>query len=179
MTKNSDETTTEGSLADNFATTMPAWMPDGIGDDVEAAADTPQDDATEPSEPDAVAAAEDDGDAAAAEAAAGESAEDPAPEDETVADGAAIIVLPRQARLPQAEDIIEQLLAAIDADDFVIDARGVEDITAPVVTALISAMNSRADRTPPAAVLAPTPAFVDAFSDLGLFQDLMKMEFRQ
>jgi hypothetical protein len=61
----------------------------------------------------------------------------------------------------------------------VIDAREVEDITSPIVTAIISALNSRADKTPPAAVLAPTPAFIDAFSDLGLFKDLMKMEFRQ
>jgi len=61
----------------------------------------------------------------------------------------------------------------------VIDAREVEEITTPVVTAIISALRSRADITPPASVLAPTAAFVDAFSDLGLFQDLMKMEFRQ
>jgi hypothetical protein len=179
MTRKSEDATAESSLLDDFATTMPAWMPDGIDDVVEAAADAAQEAVAEPSKIEAETASQENGDTALADANASDATADLAPDDDAAADGAAIVVLPRQARLPQAEDIIEQLLAAIDADDFVIDAREVEDITAPVVTALISAMNSRADRTPPVAVLAPTPAFVDAFSDLGLFQDLMKMEFRQ
>ncbi|MFT4792514.1 MAG: anti-anti-sigma regulatory factor [Paracoccaceae bacterium] len=166
MTKKSQDTSEEDAVADDFATTMPAWMTDGLGDDVDAASDADED---------VVAAHEN-----AAKPDAATVAEDAEPQVEAAqnADGA-IIVLPKRARLSQAEDIIEQLTAAIDADDLVIDAREVEDITSPIVTAIISALNSRADKTPPAAVLAPTPAFIDAFSDLGLFKDLMKMEFRQ
>lgn len=175
MTKKSEEAATQSSLADDFATTMPAWMPDGLEDEVEAASDAAAA-GDDDSESDAVTAADDDGSVEGGDA--------PEAEAEAAADEAAdaddsIVVLPPKARLPQIEDIVERLTAAIDADELVIDAREVEDITTPVVTAIISALNSRADKTPPAAVLAPTPAFVDAFSDLGLFQDLMKMEFRQ
>jgi hypothetical protein len=171
MTKKSEEAATQSSLADDFATTMPAWMPDGLEDEVEAASA-------------AAAAADDAADSAAVTAAVADGSVEGADAPEAATDEAAdaddsIVVLPPKARLPQIEDIVERLTAAIDADELVIDAREVEDITTPVVTAIISALNSRADKTPPAAVLAPTPAFVDAFSDLGLFQDLMKMEFRQ
>jgi hypothetical protein len=180
MIENSDVTDGDIPLGNEGAGAMPSWMrgaaaPDALEPDddfgqSDVAAGTSDDEsgaeshgdggATEP-EGESVAAADD-----APAAGADDSAE-------------VVIVLPSRARLPEAEDLTERLRAAIRTKSLVIDARDVEEITTPVVTAIISALRSRADITPPASVLAPTAAFVDAFSDLGLFQDLMKMEFRQ
>lgn len=186
MTKKSEDKAAQSSLADDFATTMPAWMPEGLEDEVDAAApDAAGDDVAEADSeaaPEIAAAAEDDAGADEGEETldlVADEADDAPQDDAAGADEDGIVLLPPKSRLPQIDDIVERLTAAIDADELVIDAREVEDITTPVVTAIISALNTRADKIPPAAVLAPTPAFVDAFSDLGLFQDLMKMEFRQ
>lgn len=87
-------------------------------------------------------------------------------------------VLGARVTLPQAEAFLEELRGGMIP---VIDARAVEEIPAAyvlVLTALIRAHAAEGggDKI---RVLAPSPAFVDAFSDLGLFQDLMKMEFCQ
>ena len=58
------------------------------------------------------------------------------------------------------------------------DASEVDNISTPYVLAIVGAARARAEAGSPAAVRSPSPAFVDAFSDLGLFGDLMKMEIR-
>jgi anti-anti-sigma regulatory factor len=88
------------------------------------------------------------------------------------------VTLPVDLDFPAAGQLREALLAARDAAAVEIDAGVVERISTAGVLVLISFLNARADRTPPATVLRPSGAFVDAFSDLGLFQDLMRMEFR-
>ncbi|MFT7028552.1 MAG: hypothetical protein ACI9ZH_001847 [Paracoccaceae bacterium] len=148
------------------AEAMPSWMPSG-GEPAEED-DFGQLDAAEADDAGPKGDDDDDGAQDAPHIAATPQAE-----------GEAIVVLPRQARLPDAEDLVEKLRAFIGAPSLIIDARKVEEITTPVIAALVCAVRSRSEHTPPAAVLAPTAAFVDAFSDLGLFQDLMKMEFRQ
>lgn len=160
-----EEPRTEGAA-------MPSWMPGALDEesssdaaspeaashegDEDAAADTPQDD------PDALDIAEDDVEGAAP----GEGEE-------------FVIALEAKTRAADAEDLVNLLRDAPSGATLVIDARAVEDISTPALAAIVATLRSRAERTPPAAVLAPTSAFVDAFSDLGLFQDLMKMEFRQ
>jgi hypothetical protein len=86
------------------------------------------------------------------------------------------LVLPARAGLPEAEAFLAGLRAG-DADP-VIDARAVEDISAAWVLVLAALVRARGEARR-IAVIVPSSAFVDAFSDLGLFQDLMKMEFRQ
>ncbi len=88
-------------------------------------------------------------------------------------------VIPARARLAETEASLDALRAAAGAPELVLDARAVEEITTPFVTALVSVIAARKEAGRSVAVLSPTPAFIDAFSDLGLFQDLMKMEFRQ
>ncbi|MEL6126884.1 MAG: hypothetical protein AAFR57_10920 [Pseudomonadota bacterium] len=95
------------------------------------------------------------------------------------ATGETTLVVPTKARLAAAEAALD-ILRALPAEVApLIDASGVEDISTQYVGVLHSALAAREGLSPPMIVQAPTPAFVDAFSDLGLFADLMKMEFRQ
>lgn len=85
-----------------------------------------------------------------------------------------ILVLPARAGLAEAEACLARLR---EAGAPVLDARGVEEISAALV--LVLAAHARhAPEGGRLAVIAPSPGFVDAFADLGLFQDLMRMEFR-
>lgn len=86
-------------------------------------------------------------------------------------------MLPGKATMDAAETLVSVLRAIPPDMPLMIDASEVETVSTPFVFALISAMNARAGLKPPAVVSNPSAAFVDAFTDLGLFQDLMKMEF--
>lgn len=65
-----------------------------------------------------------------------------------------------------------------DAADVVFEAADVKSLSTAAVLVIVSFLNARAGRTPPAAVVNPSGPFVDAFSELGLFGSLMRMEFR-
>lgn len=91
---------------------------------------------------------------------------------------AATVDLTSDLDFAAARDLHGRLLALRDRPEVVIDASRVERLSTAAVLVLISFLNARADRTPPAAVVNPTGAFVDAFSELGLFATLMRMEFR-
>lgn len=88
------------------------------------------------------------------------------------------ITLPTKARLADAEAMMDEFRKAATAGSVEIDASAVEEVTTPFVLTLVSFLHTRPEALPKAAVLNAPAAFVDAFSDLGLFQDLMKMEFR-
>ncbi|MGG7567577.1 hypothetical protein ACQ5SO_15610 [Rhodovulum sp. DZ06] len=155
---------------------LPSWVPGdmdddaaGAGDAADAALAADADDAAD----DAVDDVADEGDVDDGAAAAPADAA-PAATGEPVT-----IVLADRLRTPEAEELAETLRASVGASELVFDAREVSDIGAAAVACIISTLHARADISPPAAILSPSPAFVDAFSDLGLFQDLMKMEFRQ
>lgn len=94
------------------------------------------------------------------------------------ATAAATHVLPARITLPQAEALLDELRGGVVP---VIDARAVEEIPAAYVLVLTALIRAHAGEGggEKIRVIAPSPAFVDAFSDLGLFQDLMKMEFCQ
>lgn len=94
------------------------------------------------------------------------------------ADAPVAVALPADLDFAAAGQLRETLLAAREAPAVEIDAGAVERISTAGVLVLIGFLNARPDVTPPATVLNPSGAFVDAFSDLGLFQDLMRMEFR-
>ncbi len=88
------------------------------------------------------------------------------------------VVVPNKARLSDATELANRLRDLPIDSELSIDATAAEDVSTPYLLTLVAAVRSREAATPPAIVVSPTDAFVDAFSDLGLFQDLMKMEFR-
>ncbi|SET43408.1 STAS domain-containing protein [Oceanicella actignis] len=87
--------------------------------------------------------------------------------------------LPPKSRLPEAEELLAQLRPRAADPELAIDASAVEEIAASSVVVLVAAIREREKAGLTTAVAQPSPAFVDAFSDLGFFQDLMKLEFRQ
>ncbi|QHQ36882.1 STAS domain-containing protein [Algicella marina] len=96
---------------------------------------------------------------------------------EVAASDSAPIAIPAAADMDAAEDLLARLREIGSEGPLTIDASAVESMSTPVVLTIVSALNTRAELKPPATVLNPSTAFVDAFTDLGLFQDLMKMEF--
>ena len=89
-----------------------------------------------------------------------------------------LITLPPDCGLAETEVFLDALNDA-DIQSIVIDASIVEKMSAPCALAVVSAVKHAEKSSAKIAVVKPAPPFVDAFSDLGLFQDLMKMEFRQ
>jgi anti-anti-sigma regulatory factor len=92
--------------------------------------------------------------------------------------GTTCIALAPRMTYAEAGLLLDRLRAAKDAPEVILEAGAVERMSTSAVLVIVSFLNARADRVPPAAVLGASGAFVDAFSDLGLFSDLMKMEFR-
>lgn len=88
------------------------------------------------------------------------------------------ITLPLDCGLKEVEEFIDSMVDS-GSSSFVIDASGVEKMSASCALAVISALRHADAASGKVAVIKPSPEFVDAFSELGFFQDLMKMEFRQ
>jgi anti-anti-sigma regulatory factor len=88
------------------------------------------------------------------------------------------IALAPRMTYAEAGLLLERLRAARDAPEVILEAGAVERMSTSAVLVIVSFLNARTGHAPPAAVLGASGPFVDAFSDLGLFSDLMKMEFR-
>lgn len=86
--------------------------------------------------------------------------------------------LPADINFAAAATLHGELLAARETPEVVLDAGGIERLSTAGVLVLLSFLAARSEMKPPAAVLNPSGAFVDAFSELGLFDKLMRMEFR-
>lgn len=84
--------------------------------------------------------------------------------------------LPARATVEAAQAILMEV-ASDTGQRLTIDASTVEEIDGCVVLTLAAVADAAAEADRKVAVKEPSSAFVDAFSDLGLFQDLMKMEF--
>lgn len=95
-----------------------------------------------------------------------------------MSDDGSAIVIPAKTRLPEAEALVETIRNLPDDTPLIFDCSQVEEIGTPYIIAMISALHLREGQTPPAKAINPPAQFIDAFSDLGLFQDLMKMEFQ-
>lgn len=87
------------------------------------------------------------------------------------------VKVPAAANLEAACSLATKLAKADHSAPLKVDAADVATMSTPYVLTLISAINSRPADAPRIVVSQPTPPFLDAFSDLGLFSDLMKMEF--
>lgn len=97
------------------------------------------------------------------------------------ADGAeapTMVALPQDVGYVAARALHAELLAVRGHAKVVFDAAAVQRLSTAAVLVVISFLNARADVSPPAEVVNPSGAFVDAFSELGLFRSLMRMEFR-
>lgn len=84
--------------------------------------------------------------------------------------------LPQKAGLDAAQAALAALNVPVDARP-TLDASTVESVDGCVVLTIAALAHAAAEAGEKIAVKEPSAAFVDAFSDLGLFQDLMKMEF--
>lgn len=86
--------------------------------------------------------------------------------------------VPARPGLPDARALLAELAAdtALSAP-ICFDARAVEELSTAYALVLASLVRARPEEAPKVGLIGPSAAFVDAFSDLGLFQDLMKMEF--
>jgi anti-anti-sigma regulatory factor len=91
---------------------------------------------------------------------------------------AATVKLPADLGFAAVERLREELLSVVGRPEVVLDATAVERISTAAVLVLVSFLNARSEFDPPAAVVGPPGEFVDAFSELGLFGSLMRMEFR-
>lgn len=88
------------------------------------------------------------------------------------------ILLAGDCDLAEAERLFDKISDVPAEETVVFDASEIEQMSTPCVLAIVSAINHRPDVTPPAAVIQPAQPFIDAFQELGLFKDMMKMEFR-
>ncbi len=95
-----------------------------------------------------------------------------------VVPGDTVVVLEAELGFVAAKALHKTLLDLRDRGGVVLDASPVEKMSTAAVLVLTSFVNARADLAPPAAVQNPSGPFVDAFSELGLFSSLMRMEFR-
>ncbi len=99
-------------------------------------------------------------------------------DENTETDGGAVIELPVVCDLAESEALLDRISDVGQDVTIVLDASGVEQMSTPCVFAIVSAMAHREQTQPAAAVINPTPPFMEAFQDLGLYREMMKMEFR-
>ncbi len=85
--------------------------------------------------------------------------------------------VPPQPSLEDAKALIVAATSAAAEDPMKIDASEVEVMTTSFLLTLLSVIESRTEAKPPAIIEGATDEFVAAFTDLGLFQEMMKMEF--
>ena len=90
----------------------------------------------------------------------------------------AAIMLPERCDLKESEVVFDTLSDIATDTTVVIDASDVTHMSTPCVLAIISAIKSREAVSPPAVVVEPSQPFIEAFQTLGLYGDMMKMEFR-
>ncbi|MEL6316470.1 MAG: STAS domain-containing protein [Pseudomonadota bacterium] len=87
--------------------------------------------------------------------------------------------LPQRTTIDTAQQALSAATDLGEGATMVFDASEVEAMDGATTLVLANIAQTLAGRGTPAAVEKPSAAFVDAFSDLGLFDDLMKMEFRK
>ena len=88
-------------------------------------------------------------------------------------------------KLPEAMhkgDVFQSLLEDVRLADLsqpiIFDASAVERMTTPCALLVLATARSQAEAEVTTVIENPSGVFVDAFSDLGLFDQLMTLEFR-
>jgi anti-anti-sigma regulatory factor len=88
------------------------------------------------------------------------------------------IKIPTIARLAEAEALVKQILDKKANEQIVFDCSQVNEVGTACVLAIASAIKLREGSHQKVVAIGPPDQLVEAFTDLGLFQDLMKLEFR-
>lgn len=89
-----------------------------------------------------------------------------------------VVQLHEEAGLAEAEDFLATCIDLPIDRKIVFDASEVSTVSTAYVLTLTSAIKARAKSSPPLALKAPPQVLIDAFTDLGLFESMMKMEFQ-
>lgn len=85
--------------------------------------------------------------------------------------------LSERVAVDAAQDLLSQTSAIAEGGSFSLDASGVEAIDGSAVLAIANIARTFAARGAPIKLVSPSKSFIDGFNDLGLYGDLMKMEF--
>lgn len=81
--------------------------------------------------------------------------------------------------LNDAEAFLDAVKKLPEGTELLLDAEKISEMTTTFLIAVVGATKTLTEAGGKVAIQRPSPAFLDAFSDLGLFQEMMKMEFRQ
>lgn len=89
------------------------------------------------------------------------------------------IVIPERATVESAQEMIATARSFDGSGTFLVDASNVSAIDGPAVLAIVSIVQSLNGKGATVAIKNPTSAFVDAFTDLGLYDEFTQMELQQ
>lgn len=89
------------------------------------------------------------------------------------------IKLPTVVNIDVAQDALHLATTVRPGKMLTVNAEDVESIDGPAVIVFANIAKTLSEREQPVAVIAPSTAFVEGFTDLGLYDELMKMEFQK
>lgn len=92
---------------------------------------------------------------------------------------ARVYALPSKTTVENAVEMLAAYASLESESVLEIDASAVDSIDGATVMTLANIAKTAAAAEAPVAVKSPSQAFTDSFNDLGLFEDLMRMEFRK
>ncbi|MEM8550178.1 MAG: STAS domain-containing protein [Verrucomicrobiota bacterium] len=88
-----------------------------------------------------------------------------------------MIMLPPKLRRAEVTALHQQLLEAAADTPVTLDASAVEEMSTPAVALVLSAQQTFAASEGSLKISGAGVPFTDAFSDLGCFSEMMKLEF--
>jgi len=88
-----------------------------------------------------------------------------------------LIELHAEAGLSEAEEFLQTCIDLPIDKKIIFDASDVETISTPYLLTIASALNSRAESSPKIGLKGAPQIMIDGFTDLGMFESMMKMEF--
>ena len=89
------------------------------------------------------------------------------------------ITLPERCSVTTAQELFTAGTALPAGGRLLVDAATVTRMSCATIVALISVTQAIAPTDGKVVIQSPSGAFTDAFSDLGVFESLMKMEFAE
>ena len=92
---------------------------------------------------------------------------------------ARVFNLPPKTTVDAAVDLLAAATEPDREEGLEVNASEVASIDGAAVLTIANIAKTASAAGTPVAVKNPTSEFVDAFSDLGLYEDLMRMEFRK
>ncbi|MEM8788105.1 MAG: hypothetical protein AAGE76_07570 [Pseudomonadota bacterium] len=109
-------------------------------------------------------------------AASAQAFDDPSSQGAGITDPGEVLALPAALTPAAATEALAALRARRSAP-VRLAAGAVETVSAPFVLTLVAAIRDRAPEAPKIALAEAPQTLIDAFGDLGFFEDLMQLEF--